>query len=243
MSQFPNPLGMNRSVPWAQSETSERTGSRFMNSVYSWMCAGLALTAVVAWATSQSPTMLKTLFGSGLIWVLIIAELVLVVVISSAINRINAAVATGLFLVYAALNGLTLCSVFWMYNLPALGGAFAVTAGMFGATSLYGYVTRRDLSRLGGFLFMALIGLILASIVNIFVASSALYWLVTYAGVFIFVGLTAYDTQKLKQMSYQVEGNAALSARMAVVGSLVLYLDFINLFLFMLRILGGGRRS
>lgn len=234
---------MGRSVPWAQSQATERAGSRFMNSVYAWMCAGLALTAVVAWATSQSPSMMKMLFSSGLVWVLIIAQLVLVVVISAAVNRINAVTATGLFLLYAALNGLTLSAIFLLYNLPTLGGAFAVSAGMFGATSLYGYVTKRDLSRLGGFLFMALIGLILASVVNIFVASSALYWLVTYAGVLIFVGLTAYDTQKLKQMGAQVEGNAAMSARMSVVGSLVLYLDFINLFLFMLRIMGGGRRS
>ncbi|MCC6424276.1 MAG: Bax inhibitor-1/YccA family protein [Phycisphaerales bacterium] len=234
---------MNRSVPWAQSDASDRTAGRFMNSVYAWMCVGLALTAVVAWGTSQSPAVLKMIFGSGLVWALIIAELVLVVVISSAVNKINASVATGLFLLYAALNGLTLCSVFLMYNLPALGGAFAVSAGMFGVTSFYGYVTKRDLSRLGSLMFMALIGLILASVVNIFVASSALYWLVTYAGVFIFVGLTAYDTQKLKQLSYQVEGNSALSARMSIVGSLMLYLDFINLFLFMLRIMGGGRRS
>jgi uncharacterized protein len=220
----------------------QKVVARFMNAVYAWMCVGLATTAVVAWYISTQPQLIRSIFSSGLFIGLIIAELVLVWVISSAVNRISATAATGLFIAYSALNGMTLSVIFLAYSLPSITGAFIVTAGTFGITSLYGFVTKKDLTSLGGYLFMALIGLILASIVNMFVASSALYWLITYAGVFIFIGLTAYDTQKLKGMAYQLEGNAAMSARMSIVGSLILYLDFINLFLYMLRLLGDRRR-
>ncbi len=239
MSMFPNPSQTRRPVELDYSGAGSSVVFRFMNTVYAWMCVGLATTAVVAWYVSQSPPALK-LVGQS-IWLLIIVELALVFIISAAVNKVGGTLATALFLLYAALNGATLAGIFIMFKLPALGGAFAVTAGTFGITSLYGFVTKRDLTGLGGILFMALIGLILASVVNIFLASSMLYWLVTYAGILIFVGLTAYDTQKLKKLAYQVEGNAAMASRMAIVGSLMLYLDFINLFLLMLRVMGDRR--
>ncbi|HEX2971979.1 MAG TPA: Bax inhibitor-1/YccA family protein [Tepidisphaeraceae bacterium] len=212
-----------------------------MNSVYAWMCAGLALTAVVAWWVSTQPGLAQRIFTGGIFWLIVIAQLALVFTISYAINRISTPAATGLFLLYSALNGLTLSTIFLVYQLNVIAVTFAVTAAMFGAMSLIGFVTKTDLTSLGNFLFMALIGLIIASIVNIFWANSTLYWIVTYAGVAIFLGLTVYDTQRLKQIALQTEGNAALAARLAIVGSLMLYLDFINLFLFLLRIFGSRR--
>jgi FtsH-binding integral membrane protein len=172
----------------------------------------------------------------------LIAQIGLVMAISGAVNRISAPVATVLFLIYAALNGVWLSVLFLIYTRASLASTFMVTAGAFGATSLYGFVTKRDLTRLGSLLFMALIGLILASLVNLFWHNSALYWLVSYAGVLIFVGLTAFDTQRLKMIAMQTSDNPAMANRMAVVGSLTLYLDFINLFLFLLRIMGDRRR-
>ncbi len=147
-------------------------------------------------------------------------------------------------MLYAGINGVLLSGILLMYAHATVGAAFLVTAGAFAATSLYGFVTKADLSRWGSILFMALIGLILASVVNFFMASNALMWLINYAGVAIFVGLTAYDTQKLKQIAWQTSGNPALANRLAIVGSLRLYLDFINLFIFSVQILGNnsGRR-
>jgi FtsH-binding integral membrane protein len=234
---YPQNSRVRRPFELDYAQAGERVVARFMNMVYAWMCAGLATTAVVAWYVALSG-FYQTVYASGLFVPLIIAELILVFVISYAVNKISAPVATVLFLVYAALNGVVLSVVFLVYSLGTLAGAFAVTAGMFGAMSVYGFVTKRDLTSLGSFLLMGLIGLILASVVNIFFASSALYWIITYAGIAIFLGLTAYDTQKLKEMAHHVEGNDAAAARMSIVGSLVLYLDFINLFLLLLRIMG-----
>jgi FtsH-binding integral membrane protein len=234
---YPQNSRVRRPFELDYAQAGERVVARFMNMVYAWMCAGLATTAVVAWYVAISG-FYQTVYASGLFFPLIIAELILVFVISYAVNKISAPVATVLFLVYAALNGVVLSVVFLVYSLGTLAGAFAVTAVMFGAMSVYGFVTKRDLTSLGSFLLMGLIGLILASVVNIFFASSALYWIITYAGIAIFLGLTAYDTQKLKEMAHHVEGNDAAAARMSIVGSLVLYLDFINLFLLLLRIMG-----
>lgn len=226
-----------RSIPGYQA--SAGVVAKFMNGVYAWMCAGLCVTGIVALLVASSG-----MFPSrGLMLILILAELGLVVAISGAVNRISASVATGLFLLYAALNGVTLSFIFLAYAKASIAGAFIVTAGMFGAMSLYGMTTKRDLTGIGSFMFMALIGLILASVVNIFFFSSTLYWIITYAGVVIFVALTAYDTQKLKQIAYQTAGDERSAARMAIVGSLALYLDFINLLLFILRIMGSRRSS
>lgn len=215
----------------------------FMNAVYAWMCVGLGITAAVAWMTANNEAMLRSVFSGGTFIILVLIELGLVLVISRAINKIDTLVATLLFCLYAALNGLTLSVIFVAYNLGTVGAAFAITAGTFALTSLVGFVTKKDLSGLGGILLMALFGLIIASIVNIFFVSDTLYWIVNYAGVLIFVGLTAYDTQKLKVMAVQTANDPAMAGRLSVVGSLVLYLDFVNLMLFILRILGGKRRS
>jgi FtsH-binding integral membrane protein len=244
MSRAPSPFGYDRGNPrpldYAQP-SDVAVVARFFNVVYAWMAVGLALTALVAVYVSARPDWLVRIFSTGLMAVLIIAELALVWVIGSAVRRISAPVATVLFMVYAALNGLTLSIVFLAFTRASNAGAFGVTAGTFAAMSVYGMVTRRDLTRLGSFLFMALIGLIIASVVNLFWANSMLYWLTTYAGVLIFVGLTAYDTQRLKAIAYQTGGDAALASRLAISGALVLYLDFINLFLYLLRILGDRR--
>jgi FtsH-binding integral membrane protein len=184
---------------------------------------------------------MQSIFRGPLLFVLILAELGLVVAISGMIQRINTGVATALFLLYSALNGLTLSAIFIVYAHATIASAFVVTAGTFAAMSVYGFVTKTDLTKFGPILFMALIGLIIASVVNIFMASSGLYWIITYAGVLIFVGLTAYDTQKLKIIAVQTESNPALAARLSIAGALSLYLDFINLFLFILRIMGNRR--
>jgi len=241
MSQYPNPFADARGTPVDYEASADGvTLVQFFNSVYAWMASGIALTAVVAWWVSTQPQ-LAALFAGPTRWVLLIVQIGLVIAIVGAVNKISAGVATLLFMLYSALMGLTLSVIFSIYAAPIIATTFGVTAGMFAAISVYGFVTKRDLTRLGSLLFMALIGLVLASIVNIFWANSTLYWIVTYAGVLIFVGLTAYDTQKLKIIATQTADNPSMAARMAIVGALTLYLDFINLFLFMLRILGDRR--
>ncbi len=173
---------------------------------------------------------------------LIILQLGLVFVISGMVNRLSGTMATGLFMLYSALTGLTLSSIFIAYTYSSIASTFVVTAGMFGAMSLYGYTTKRDLSGFGSMLFMGLIGIVLASLVNIWLKSPALMWAITYIGVLVFVGLTAYDTQKLKAMGEQLNADDKDSFRKyAIVGALTLYLDFINLFLMLLRIFGNRR--
>jgi len=245
MSQYPNPYGYG-GAPGAEplgyeSRTDSVTLVQFFNSVYAWMASGIALSAVVAWWVSTQPALMAQIFRGPALIVLFIVEIGLVIAIASAINKISAGVATALFMLYSALNGLTLSAIFIVYTGASLVTTFFVCAGMFAAMSIYGFVTKRDLSRMGSILFMALIGLLIATVVNIFWANSTLYWIITYAGVLIFVGLTAYDTQALKEIAIQTAGNPALAARLAISGALKLYLDFINLFLFMLRILGDRR--
>ena len=226
-------------LDYAQGEAVPQAVARFFNAVYAWMFAGLALTAVVAWYVSQNIEILQRL-GAG-IWVLFIIELVLVGTVSAAIRRISTPVATALFLLYAALNGVTLSVIFLVYAHATLASAFAVTAGTFGAMSLYGVVTRRDLSGMGSLLFMGLIGLVLATFANLFFHLPGLSMVVNYVGVLLFVGLTAYDTQMLKNIAIQTSGDPALAARLSVSGALSLYLDFLNMFLFLLRIMGDRR--
>src|SRR6266545_526339 len=190
------------------------------------MTAGLLVTGAVAAYTAQSQWLLQLIFGNPFgIWVLFIAQIAMVLGLSAGIGRLAPATATALFIAYAALNGLTIASTFF------------ITASTFGVMSLYGYTTKRDLTKMGSLLFMALIGLILASLVNFFLKSTALYWIITYAGVLIFVGLIAWDTQKIKRLSTQATDETS-GRRIAILGSLMLYLDFINLFLFLLRIFG-----
>ena len=209
-----------------------------MRQVYVWMGLGLALTALAAFFTISSPELLNALVTNrGLLWGLIIGELGLVFVLSAAINKLSNTMATLLFLGYSILNGITLSIIFLVYTADSIGSTFMITAGMFFAMSAYGYMTERDLTSWGSFLFMGLIGIIIASVVNIFLKSGPTAWIISAIGVIVFTGLTAYDTQKIKALAAQgVQGR-----KPAIIGALALYLDFINLFLMLLRLLGNRR--
>ena len=215
---------------------------RFLLRVYNWMGSGLALTGLVAWGVSQSPSLVMAIAGNPIIFFgLIIAQLGAVFYLASRVMSMSAQRAMTVFLGYAVLNGLTFSIIFLTYTASSITTAFVVTAGMFGAMSLYGATTKKDLTSWGSFLFMGLIGIIIASVVNMFLQSSAMYWITTYAGVLIFTGLTAYDTQKILQMNILGNEGTEEDTKEAISGALRLYLDFINLFLMMLRILGDRR--
>ena len=231
-------------ITYQSPEQVQARVNAFVASVYNWMFIGLTLTGVLAYATFQVPALTKLIFNTPGVFIgLIIAELALVFILSSRITTMKAGTATGMFVVYSALNGLTMSFIFAVYAKTAIFGAFFATAGTFAACSVYGWVTKKDLTSMGGFMFMGLIGVIIASVFNIFLASTALYWAITYLTIAIFVGLTAYDTQKIKEMALtQPEDIGASAVRKgAIMGALHLYLDFINLFLMMLRLFGGGR--
>jgi uncharacterized protein len=232
--------------PRSNGSIVERANSgiqTYMAQVYGWMTCGLLLTAVVAWYAANTPAVRDLIFSSQIIFFgLIIVQLGLVFVISGMINRLNGTMATSLFMLYSVLTGLTVSSIFIMYTHSSIASTFLIAAGMFGAMSVYGYTTKRDLSGMGSMLFMGVIGIVLASVVNIWLKSPALMWAVTYIGVLVFVGLTAYDTQKLKNMGAQLDANDKDGFRKySIVGALTLYLDFINLFLMLLRIFGNRR--
>ncbi len=214
----------------------------FLAKVFNWMAMGLGLTGVIAWLTASSG-LAMSIVGTPMFMILIVAELGMVFYLSARIDKIQPGTATGLFLGYAVLNGLTLSTVFLAYTGASIGGTFVITAGMFGAMAVYGMVTKRDLSGMGSFMFMGLIGIIIASIVNIFLKSSGLYWAISGIGVLVFVGLTAYDVQKIKTMGEQgiMEQGEAAIRKGSIIGALALYLDFINLFLMLLRFFGGSR--
>jgi uncharacterized protein len=227
---------------YSQRTRTDALQTGFVARVYNWMGLGLATTAVVALLTASSQPLLNIIFGSQFIFFgLIIAELGLVMVLSAAIGRLQAATATLLFFLYSALNGLTLSAIFLAYTSASIASTFFVTAGTFGVMSLYGYTTKRDLTSWGSFLFMGLIGIVLASLVNIFMRSDTIYWLVTYAGIIVFVGLTAYDTQQIKALAVSGFGDLETEQKSAVIGALRLYLDFVNLFLMLLNIFGRRR--
>lgn len=211
-----------------------------MRKVYLWMTLALTVTGLTSFYIASNPGMLQAIFTSrGAFWLLVIAELALVFILSARIMRMSFATAGIMFVAYSVLNGVTMSFIFIAYTQNSIAGAFFVTAGTFLAMSLVGYATKRDLSSFGSMFLMALIGLIIASVVNIFWANSVLYWVITYVGVLLFVGLTAYDTQKIKYMlqAYGDEVNES-TQKLALLGSLTLYLDFINLFLYILRIFG-----
>ncbi len=218
----------------------QRTVAGTMKRVYVKMTLGLIVTALVFLFCASSTGYLTFLFNNRwFMWALVIAEFALVFGISGAINRMSSAVATALFYLFAAVNGAMLCTIFLAYSPGSIAKTFFITAGTFGAMSVYGYFTPNDLSRWGSFLFMALIGLIIASLVNIFMHSSTLDWIISIAGVIIFVGLTAWDTQQIKRMAMEMPGEHL--GRLATLGALSLYLDFINLFLYLLRFFGNSR--
>lgn len=217
--------------------------STFMRGVYGWMFLGLCITGLAAFGVSSSQTLADFFLNNAIVFYgLMIAELVLVLVIAAAIRRLSVDTARGLFLLYALLNGCTFSLIFLIYAGSSIALAFFVAAATFGAVSLYGYVTKRDLTTLGHIAFMALIGLVIASLANLFFASSELEVITSYAGVLIFTALTAYDTQKIKRLYATVIPGGEGASRLAIVGALNLYIDFINLFLDLLFILGGGKK-
>ncbi len=251
MSDFNRNIATARSGLRADQVAIDAGLRAYMIRVYNYMTAGVALTGVVAYLTFSAAVtqtgggLALTAFGhamfqSPLMWVFVLAPLGLVMLLSFGINRLSASTALTLFFVYAGLLGLSLASIFLVYTGASITRVFFISAATFGAMSLYGYTTKRDLTAVGSFMFMGLIGVIIASLVNIFLHSSALYWAISVIGVIIFVGLTAYDTQSIKEM-YDVHDDGTIAGRKAVMGALRLYLDFINLFLMLLRIFGDRR--
>ena len=209
-----------------------------MRKVYVWMTLALVITGLTAYGVATTPAMRQLFVSSGLFWVLAIAELAIVFGVTAAINRISLTTATLLFTLYSVINGLLLSSIFLAYTATSIASVFFITAGTFGAMALVGYTTKTDLSSMGKILFMALIGLIIASVVNIFVGSKGLDLILSYVGVLIFVGLTAWDTQKIKNMLLEAPDASESMQKIALLGALTLYLDFINLFIYLLRIIG-----
>ena len=213
-----------------------------MRKVFVWMTLALAITGLTAYGVATSPTILSLIFSSKVTFFgLIIAEFALVFAISGAINRLSLSTATLLFILYSVINGATLSSIFFAFSVATIGKVFFITAGTFGAMALVGYTTKTDLTSMGKLLFMALLGIIIASVVNMFVGSSGLDLILSYVGVLVFVGLTAYDTQKIKQMCQAAPDAGESAQKLALIGALSLYLDFINLFLYLLRIFGNNR--
>jgi len=223
------------------AEVETQASTVFLAKVFNWMAIGLGLTAVIAYLVSSAMTLETLAANRGLLFMLMFAELGLVVYLSARIEKMAPTTATGLFLLYSGLNGITLSFVLLIYTATSVAATFMVTAGMFGAMAVYGFVTKRDLSSWGSFLFMGLIGIIIASVVNIFLGSSQMSWIISGIGVIVFTGLTAYDVQDITRMgasSIMQQGEGAVK-KMAILGALRLYLDFINLFLMLLRFMGN----
>ncbi len=226
-----------------QATTSPITLERasFFPRVYGWMALGLLVSAAASFALLSSPSAMQLVFGSKMVFFgLILGELGLVFYLSSRVMSMSSASAKGTFLVFAGLNGVTLASIFLVYTAGSIASTFLVSAATFGAMSAYGMATKRDLTGFGSFVVMGLFGVVIASVVNIFLKSEAVYWVTTYIGVLVFVGLSAYDTWKLKRMAETVEHGEAL-ANLSILGALILYLDFVNLFLMLLRLMGKRR--
>jgi len=211
-----------------------------MRTVYAWMFVGLLITTAVALFVVRTPALLNAIFGTPLLlFGIIIAEFALVIAISAAINRLSPGTALLLFFLYAGVNGLTFASIFFAYQVGQITLAFVASACLFAAMSIIGYTTKKDLSGWGSILFVALLGIVIASVVNMFLANSVLDWIITYVGVFVFLGLTVYDTQRIRKQTEQMlmSGSGEVTiGRMGVLGALSLYLDFINLFLMILRL-------
>lgn len=211
--------------------------------VYTWMALALVITAATSWVVASSPALIQLIYGQRFVfWGLLLGELALVWYLSARIGKLSFPTASVFFVIYSVMNGLTMSFIFLLYTGASIASTFLITAGTFGAMALIGTFTKKDLSSWGSILLMALIGLIIASVVNLFLKSPAFYWIITYAGIIIFVGLTAYDAQKIKR-ALQAHGNEINDStqKIALMGALSLYLDFINLFLLLLRIFGGRR--
>lgn len=214
--------------------------SLVMRQVYLRMFLALLVTAITAYYVAVTPAITQFVFGSRVVfWILIIAEFGLVIGLSAALHKMSTTTANVMFLLYAVLNGVTLSSIFFVYQLGSIAFTFFITAGVFLAMSIYGYVTKKDLNTFGSYCVMGLFGIIIATLVNLFVHSSTLEWIVSFIGVGIFMGLTAWDTQKIKESAYAIEPSGV--GKLAVIGALSLYLDFINMFLYLLRFFGNSR--
>jgi len=210
-----------------------------MRKVYVWMTLALVITGMTAYGVASSPGILQMMFSNtAVFWVLAIAEIALVVGVSAAINRLSLATATLMFIIYSVINGALLSPIFLVYTASSISTVFFITAGTFAAMAVVGYTTKTDLSSMGKYLLMALIGMIIATIVNVFIKSEGMTLILSYIGVLVFVGLTAYDSQKIKQMLLQAPDASEASQKLALLGALSLYLDFINLFIYLLRIFG-----
>jgi FtsH-binding integral membrane protein len=241
MSMYPDNTSVRR-VQALEYGTDERAVFNFFNTVYAWMAVGLAVTASVGYAVSQSQTLMQMLFVNRLVLVaLLLGTWALAYGIQTAAMRLSVWAATALFLLYAGVIGALLSSIFIIYPASTLIGAFVMTGGTFGVMSLYGFITKRDLTAIGSILVMCFFGLLFASLVNIFMANDGLSWIITYGVLAVFIGLTAYRTQQLKQYAEQTSGDGKLAARYAIVGSLILYITFINMFVSILRIMGKRR--
>jgi len=213
--------------------------TNLMYRVYAWMCVALAITAATAYYVASSPAIVNAIFNNSLVLIgLFIGQLALVIVITSLLNRMSFAMAAVLFLVYAATLGITLSSIFLVYTYTSIFATFLVTSGMFGAMAIYGYFTKADLSAMGSYLLMALIGLIIGGLVNMYFKNETFQYLISAAGVLIFTLLTAYDVQKIKRMSQEMLGDQETMAKVSILGALILYLDFVNLFLYLLQFMG-----
>ena len=229
---------------YASADVRTQASTIFLAKVFNWMAIGLGLTGVFAMIVSNSPTIQQTIFGNPILFFgLIIGELGMVIYLSARIQKMTAQKATAIFLLYSILNGITLSAVFLAYTAASITVTFFVTAGMFGSMAVYGFVTKKDLSGMGSFLMMGLIGIIIAAVVNMFVQSSMMTFIISAIGVIVFTGLTAYDVQKISKMGaggIMESGDAAIR-KGAIIGALALYLDFINLFLMLLHFLGDRR--
>lgn len=227
---------------YTRSYSPSTTLPVLMRKVYTWMALALVITGITAYGVATTPSLIMAIANNSILfWGLVIAEFGLVFGISGMLHKLSLTTATLMFIVYSVINGVLLSFIFLAYTMSSISTVFFITAGTFGVMALIGYTTKTDLSKLGSILFMALIGLIIATIVNMFVHSSGLQLIISYVGVLIFVGLTAYDTQKIKQMLNEQSSADESAQKLALLGALSLYLDFVNLFIHLLRILGDRR--
>jgi FtsH-binding integral membrane protein len=240
MSNFNNKTASFASTA-SRTSTYDSSLRDYMVKVYNFMGIALGISGAVAFLVASSPALMSLIFGTPLAWIAMLAPLGFVIFFSYKLQSISAEKAKNYLWIYSGLMGLSLSTIFVVYTGASIARVFFITASTFGAMSLYGYTTKKDLTGLGSFLIMGLIGLIIASLVNLFLQSSALEFALSVIGVFIFIGLTAYDTQRIKQTYYHFAGNSEATAKMAVLGALNLYMDFINLFLMMLRFFGDRK--
>jgi hypothetical protein len=239
MSQFNNKTSFASSA--SRTQTYDSALRDYMVKVYNHMAMALGISGAVAFTVSNVPALMNLFFGTPLSWVVMLAPLGFVLFFSYKLNSISAATARSYLWIYSSLMGLSLSTLLVIYTGASVTRVFFITASVFGAMSLYGYTTKKDLTGIGSFLIMGLIGLVIASLVNIFLKSSALDFALSVIGTLIFIGLTAYDTQRIKQTYYQFAGNAEMTSKMAILGALNLYMDFINLFIMLLRFMGERR--